>query len=121
MSAYVLRKKTDTELKKIVDDVVRLVLETDDLKVDKIILYGSYAKGTADEESDIDIMILCDNNEEDTAKKEYDVCVSLASRISLENDVEISLMLRRNDYFNQWVNVLPFYQNVRDEGVVIYG
>lgn len=38
-------------------------LEKNGLKIEKIILFGSYAKGTATEESDIDIVIVSKNFE----------------------------------------------------------
>ncbi len=88
-------------------------------RVDKIILYGSYAKGTPTAESDIDIMILlnCDKHE----VKRYRKSVSrLSSRIGLKNDIEVSLTLRDKKSFYDNLNILPFYQNVDMEGVSLY-
>ena len=45
----------------------------------------------------------------------------IASRIGLENDIEISLLLRDKDTFEQSREVLPFYKNIQREGVALYG
>ncbi len=50
----------DKELSQIIEDV-RFALETEELHITKIILFGSYAKGTADEQSDIDIAVVSDD------------------------------------------------------------
>lgn len=52
--------------------------------LERVIVYGSYARGDYSELSDVDVMILVSLTEEN---------------------------------FNYWVDNLPFYQNVRDEGV----
>jgi len=50
-------KYTSTEIKKIVGSVTK-TLKANDIAVDKIILYGSYAKGKPRDHSDIDIAII---------------------------------------------------------------
>ena len=102
--------------KEIVEDVLELIKE----KVYKIVLYGSYARGDFTKESDVDIMILlnCDKEEIKQYRKEIS---RLASRIGLKNDIEISLLLRDKETFEQGQKVLPFYQNVAGEGVELYG
>lgn len=101
--------------KEIVEDVLELFKE----KVYKIVLYGSYARGDFTKESDVDIMILlnCDKEEVKQYRKEIS---RLASRIGLKNDIEISLLLRDKETFEQGQKVLPFYQNVAGEGVELY-
>ncbi len=89
-------------------------------KLDKIILYGSYARGDNTEESDIDIMILldCDKAEiEEFRDKTYD----MANDISLDEDVFLSILLRDNKHFQENLDVLPFYKNIMREGVTVYG
>ena len=88
-------------------------------KLDKIILYGSYARGDNTEESDIDIMILldCDKAEiEEFRDKTYD----MANDISLDEDVFLSILLRDNKHFQENLDVLPFYKNIMREGVTVY-
>ena len=45
----------------------------------------------------------------------------LSSRIGLKNDIEISLLLRDRDTFERGENVLPFYKNIKKNGIEIYG
>ena len=44
----------------------------------------------------------------------------LSSRIGLKNDVEVSLLLRDRETFEKQGDTLPFYKNVKKEGVALY-
>lgn len=114
------RKKTSDELKRITDEVVKRILEDDEIIVKEIILYGSYARGTADEGSDIDIMVLCDNDSEKTDELASEV-FRLADKVGFENDILIQTNVKNESFFNAWVEDLPYYRNVRNEGIVLYG
>ncbi len=87
-------------------------------KLDAVILYGSYSRGDYDEESDIDIMIriLCPIESLEDYSHDFNL---LSSRLSLENDVTVSIILRDSDTFNKFKNALPFYSNIDREGVKI--
>ena len=115
-----LQKKSAAELDAITSDVVKEITGLLKKDVYKIILYGSYARGDADNESDIDIMILldCDKDRIPECRKQI---VKIASSASLKNDVEVSLLLRDRETFEQNSKILPFYQNVIREGVALYG
>ena len=113
-------KKTEKELKIITDNLIHMLLDGSDLNIEKIILYGSYARGDANEESDIDIMVLCDNREEELDRKRRDIN-RIGSRISLENDIDVAVRLKDQNQFMDWLSVVPFYQNVDREGIVLYG
>lgn len=52
-----VRKKVSKEVKKEIKDYVT-ILQRDKLPIQKIILFGSYAKGTEHEWSDIDLCII---------------------------------------------------------------
>jgi predicted nucleotidyltransferase len=86
----------------------------------KVILYGSYARGNFDSESDIDILIILNGNMDGVRKYRKQVSHA-ASRIGLKNDVEVSLLLRDRETVEKGIRVLPFYKNIMDEGVEIYG
>ena len=79
----------------------------------RVILYGSYARGDAREDSDVDIMILLDIP--DIALKQYSKQLSyMTYDFNMDNDLDIKTI-------NKWVVNYPFYANVRREGVVLYG
>ena len=89
-------------------------------KLNKIILYGSYARGDNTEESDIDIMIIL-NCDADEVKELRSLTSEMASDISLEQGVFLSILLRDKKYFEDNLHFLPFYQNIAREGVAVYG
>jgi len=78
-----------------------------------VYLFGSYARGDYNENSDLDVMIVLD-----TYKSYWDelVCsAELASDLSLEYDVTISRMIMTEE---QWKKGdLPVLMNIRVEGV----
>ena len=86
-------------------------------KLCEVILFGSYARGDQDEESDVDVMILAHVPPAQCSayRKQMEPA---ASRIGMEYDVVVSICVQDIAQFNQWFNVLPFYQNVRREGIV---
>lgn len=111
---------TKSELQIVLDEVKNASERLYGNKLNRIILYGSYARGDNTEESDIDIMIIlnCDAAEIRTLRK---VTAEMASDISLEQEVFLSILLRDKKYFEDNLEILPFYQNVVKEGVAVYG
>ena len=120
MEKNVLKKKSNKELKQITDEVVERILDNGKLKISKIILYGSYARGTADEESDIDLMILCENSDDEAREFSKEI-FHRADAVAYEHDIMIQTNVKNTDFFYKWVDALPYYRNVDQEGVVLYG
>ena len=85
-------------------------------KLDKVILYGSYARGDHDDESDIDIMVLADIPREDCWNERCKIS-KLTGWLDLEYDVFVSIHVTDCSTFYKFVDVLPFYMNVNNEGV----
>jgi len=88
-------------------------------KLEQVILFGSYARGDYDEESDIDIMVLADIQPED-ADKTRDGIHGLLGDVDLEYDVVTCLHIACSAVFHRFVRVTPFYKNVVKDGVVLY-
>lgn len=110
------RAELQIALKKVKIAVERLYRN----KLNRIILYGSYARGDNIEESDIDIMIIldCDMREIRTLRS---LTAEMASDISLEQEVFLSVLLRDMEDFENGLTFLPFYQNIEREGIAVYG
>ena len=89
-------------------------------KLRNVILYGSYARGDYNEDSDVDIMVLADIGDTDVYEYEKPLWRA-ASRLDLENDMLISVQIKDRTFFYKWLPALPFYQNVMKDGVEIYG
>ena len=45
----------------------------------------------------------------------------IAFEIEIETGIDISPIIKNEAQYEYWVDTLPFYRNVRDEGVVING
>ena len=84
--------------------------------LDSVIVYGSYARGDYSELSDVDVMILVTLLEE-KIKKISDEISDMAFEYLMRFGVDISPVITNIDHFNYWVDNLPYYRNVRDEGV----
>ncbi|MBQ7975874.1 MAG: nucleotidyltransferase domain-containing protein [Clostridia bacterium] len=97
--------------------VVDYSKETFGDKLKNVILYGSYARGDYDNESDIDVMILVDMSPEELSKYRWDFSCFCAD-LNIENNVLITSKLQSRQLFEQWKNTLPFYKNVLKEGRV---
>lgn len=88
--------------------------------VKKIILYGSYARGDYEKNSDLDIMILTDLSDEEIVNIRTQIW-DIAYDIGLKNDIIISALIKNINDYNYWIDTLPFYMNVQKEGVILNG
>ncbi|MBC5714617.1 nucleotidyltransferase domain-containing protein [Roseburia sp. BX1005] len=86
----------------------------------KVILYGSFARGDYTDNSDIDIMILTTLSDEEIEKVE-DTIFNVAFEFQMEYFVDISVVIKNEEQFNYWLGALPFYDNVKKEGIVLNG
>lgn len=86
----------------------------------QVILYGSYARGDYRDNSDVDVMILVDLPEDKIKKIENDV-YDIAFEIEMDTGIDISPVIKSNAQYEYWADVLPYYRNVREEGVVVSG
>jgi len=101
----------DTKIRHLLQDL-RQALESlygDRLK--GLYLYGSYARGDYDEESDVDVLIVLDDFT--SYGTEVDRASALVAEISLKYALSISQVHLRE---RQWLHGdSPFLRNVRDE------
>ena len=81
-----------------------------------VILYGSYARGDFDEESDIDIAVLVDCKRDDLACY-HQALVEQMSHYMMDYDRLVSFTDIPTEEFNSYRKVLPFYRNIDTEGV----
>ena len=99
---------------KFLQDLKRILGE----KLAKVIVYGSYARGDYRDNSDVDIMILVKMSDEEIRTVKNDI-YDLAFDVEMSTGIEISPVIKNEEQYEYWVDTLPFYRNVRDEGVVV--
>ena len=83
----------------------------------QIVLYGSTARGTAEDDSDIDIALFV--NGPLTAVQE-DRLSDLIVDMNLKYDKIFSVIDIDQQSYLKWRKVSPFYQNVDREGIVLW-
>ena len=83
----------------------------------EVILYGSYARGTQSDESDVDIAIFLTGTPSKIATNAMIDCVSL---YELECGKVLSVIDIETRKYNQWKDTIPFYKNIQKEGIVLW-
>lgn len=114
-----LKAKTKNEINIIMNELVEKIIPIFGGRLEKVILYGSYARGDYDAESDVDVMFLVDEDDENlrTYRK---LIRKVESEIDFKYDVLLCGIMQNKNRFYQNIDDLPFYANVHKEGVVMY-
>jgi predicted nucleotidyltransferase len=115
-----LTAKTPAELKHILDELIQNVIPIFESKLKRVILFGSYARGDYDEESDIDVMFLIDDDAKILHNKYRKPVRRIISDIDFKYGVLLCSVLQNEHDFYECVNSIPFYQNVEKEGITLY-
>lgn len=109
---------TKNQLYDITDRIAKAARSVFADKLNAVILYGSYARGDETSESDIDIMILADVPREELSKYKKPF-IALTSELGLIYDIVITVTLKDTYTFNRYLDAVPFYSNVKKEGIKI--
>ena len=99
------------------DELVRGLLGILPEETMRIVLYGSTARGTAGQESDIDIALFL--NQHLTIAQE-DQLSDLIVDLNLKYDKVFSVVDIDMGTYHKWRAVSPFYQNMDKEGIVLW-
>lgn len=101
------------ELKAILDELKKRLSDLYGERLVELVLFGSQARGDAEDGSDIDVLVVL--------KGEVDACaeikrtIDIVAGMSLENDTVVSCVFMNDDYYRRRNG--PFLRNVRREGV----
>lgn len=87
--------------------------------ITKMMIYGSYANGTFDDESDVDLIVLV-NDTDDFIEKQRERISEIVAEISSANNIFVSVIIRNDRLFYERSTYVPFYMNVARDGVVIH-
>ncbi len=86
-------------------------------RLERIVLYGSYARGEQTDGSDVDIALVLKGSE---SAHMHDAMTDLVVDYELENNLVLSVITVDQANFLEWRKVLPFYMNIDKEGIVLW-
>ena len=84
--------------------------------LEQIILFGSTAKGTQTDESDVDIAVIV----RQYTKTMHDKMIEFTVDLELEYNKVLWVLLIDYDNFKEWEHILPFYKNVKKDGITLW-
>ena len=85
-------------------------------KINDAWLYGSFARGDYQSDSDVDILLTVDV-EPDELPPYRKAASNVGGDLSLEHDILVSVTVKPLRQFQQYENTVPYYQNVVREGL----
>jgi len=105
----------DPKVKRLVDQVKAHLSEMYGESIRRVIVYGSYARGEATKDSDVDVLVLTDPSLNPSEVR--DSLSDLLYDMLMEEGELVSVMVIPEDFFEN--HNLPFMLNVRKEGVTL--
>ena len=112
------KKINNKKINSLLSEIERKIKKLFGSKVVKIILFGSYARGDYNSDSDVDIFVLV--NDEDLRKYRKER-IKIITEFLTHHDILLSIRIINNFQFLDYKNILPFYKNVVSEGILLYG
>ena len=98
-------------------DLVQGLVTIFEGNVQEIILYGSVARQEEKEESDVDIAVIVRKQFDERARKRF---IAWAAEMDLKYNRVFSVVDIEQEKIEKWGYVLPFYQNIYEEGIVLW-
>ena len=111
---------SDPRLNAVTQKVVNVAKNTLGERLNRVILFGSYARGDFDSESDVDIFVLADVPHEETNRWSNSIDEHLGD-LWLDYDLLVCIHLTSKVIFDRYYNAMPYYQNVIKEGIELHG
>lgn len=99
------------------EDLPQGVVDLFSYSILAIILYGSVARNDNTDDSDIDIVIIIKNEMDDATKERF---IHWSAELDLRYDRVFSIIDIQEENMEKWGNVLPFYQNIQKEGIILW-
>ncbi|MCL1878027.1 MAG: nucleotidyltransferase domain-containing protein [Defluviitaleaceae bacterium] len=106
----------DPRINEVTQKVIKAAQDTLGDKLEKVILFGSYARGDFDEYSDVDFCVLAKVPNEDAWKWDNGISEKIPY-LGLEHDIIVSVHVTASDLFHQYADDLPYFTNIINEGI----
>ena len=84
--------------------------------LEAVVLYGSYARGEQDGDSDVDIALFVSRS--DAACRE--TMIECVAAYELQEGKVLSVIDILQEKYDRWKDALPFYKNIAKEGIVLW-
>ncbi len=98
-------------------ELVEGILKIMSNRLVSIVLYGSVARGTASDDSDVDVALFVNGGlDTDIEDKLSDFIVDM----NLKYDKVFSVIDIDFANYKKWEHVTPFYKNVEQDGIVLW-
>ena len=107
-----------TQLNKITSQIVEAYRDIYGQSIKNIVMYGSFARGDFDDESNIDFAAIVVGERQELQKKLEEVW-DKASDIGLEHDAVVSPVVIPYEEFLEYKDKLPYYRNIDKEGIIV--
>lgn len=112
------RRRGDSMLTNIMkEDLIHGLIDIFSSNILAVILYGSVARNDNTDDSDIDIVIIIKNEMDDATKERF---IHWSAELDLRYDRIFSIIDIQEENMEKWGNVLPFYQNIQKEGIILW-
>lgn len=114
----VIKQNTNTEITSLLEDLKNHLTLSIPGRLKKIILFGSYARGDYEKDSDVDVLVIL----EDENLYSYNSFFSeLELKLFSKYDLLVSIIPVNLMDFARNQDRLPFYKIVNSEGIQLYG
>lgn len=110
---------TSGEWDRLLSDLVQEYKKIYGSSLQEVILYGSYARGDMDEESDVDVAAIVDYPREELTRT-FAKLGEVASQLSLAYGLTVSPTAIPFADYVKYQMTLPYYRNIQREGVQLY-
>lgn len=100
------------------DEFLKIIKACFGDSLDRVLLYGSYARGDYNDRSDVDVMILVTLDDAQIKQMENEIYDS-AFELELKYGKVLSPVIKNREFFEEWSETLPFYRNIKNEGVKV--
>lgn len=109
---------TKNELNDIIQKLMQIYRSVYGGDLVQVILYGSYARGDYNNDSDVDIVAIV-RGERETLQEQLKQVWDVSCELELEYNTILSPTVIPYEEFKRYQEDLPYYRNILKEGMVI--